>query len=221
MSLAMLAAPFNEINETSENRDNILNEKRHKKTLKKYPKIENFYNKEKVNSVLQKLHENDNDDDDDDRFDFNPPPKPQSAGVDKTIPKIENNTENFTIGKTPIPYLGNDIANGKDNLDLNDYNNYGDAKTVEEYYKKVLPSFYKHNPNNRLYYTNQSQSQSHIQGDSQDTLMQKLNYIITLLEEQKDEKTNSVTEEVILYSFLGIFIIFIADTFVKAGKYTR
>ena len=45
--------------------------------------------------------------------------------------------------------------------------------------------------------------------------------MISLLEDQKDEKTNNVTEEVILYSFLGIFIIFIADTFVKAGKYVR
>jgi high-affinity K+ transport system ATPase subunit B len=54
-----------------------------------------------------------------------------------------------------------------------------------------------------------------------DLLMQKLNYMINLLEEQQDEKTNNVTEEVILYSFLGIFIIFIADSFAKVGKYVR
>jgi hypothetical protein len=45
--------------------------------------------------------------------------------------------------------------------------------------------------------------------------------MISLLEDQQDEKTNNVTEEVVLYSFLGIFIIFIADTFVRAGKYVR
>jgi len=45
--------------------------------------------------------------------------------------------------------------------------------------------------------------------------------MISLLEEQQDEKTSNVTEEVILYSFLGIFIIFIADTFARAGKYVR
>jgi len=54
-----------------------------------------------------------------------------------------------------------------------------------------------------------------------DNLMQKLNYIITLLEDQKDEKTDNVTEEVVLYSFLGIFIIFVADSFSKVGKYVR
>ena len=56
---------------------------------------------------------------------------------------------------------------------------------------------------------------------SQDVLLQKINYMITLLEDQQDEKTNNVTEEVVLYSFLGIFIIFIVDSFAKVGKYVR
>jgi hypothetical protein len=51
--------------------------------------------------------------------------------------------------------------------------------------------------------------------------MQKLNYMIHLLEERQDEKTNNVTEEVVLYSFLGIFIIFVCDSFARAGKYIR
>ena len=46
-------------------------------------------------------------------------------------------------------------------------------------------------------------------------------YMINLLEEQQDQKTGSVTEEVVLYSFLGVFIIFIVDSFTKVGKYTR
>ena len=54
-----------------------------------------------------------------------------------------------------------------------------------------------------------------------DVLIEKLNYMINLLEEKKDEKTNNVTEEVILYSFLGIFIIFVVDGFARVGKYTR
>ena len=54
-----------------------------------------------------------------------------------------------------------------------------------------------------------------------DTLMNKLNYMIHLLEEKHDERTNNVTEEVVLYSFLGIFMIFIVDSFVRVGKYVR
>jgi hypothetical protein len=45
--------------------------------------------------------------------------------------------------------------------------------------------------------------------------------MISLLEEQQDEKTSNVTEEVVLYSFLGIFIIFIVDSFARVGKYVR
>ena len=43
----------------------------------------------------------------------------------------------------------------------------------------------------------------------------------TELEEQKAEKTNNVIEEVILYTFLGIFIIFVIDSFARASKYVR
>ena len=56
---------------------------------------------------------------------------------------------------------------------------------------------------------------------TQDVLLTKLNYIIKLLEEQHDERTSFVVEELILYSFLGIFIIFIIDSFGKASKYIR
>ena len=47
-------------------------------------------------------------------------------------------------------------------------------------------------------------------------LITKLNYIIHLLEEQHNEKTNHITEELILYLFLGIFIIFVLDSFARA-----
>ena len=81
------------------------------------------------------------------------------------------------------------------------------------------------NPVNKQYYANNGgQTQMGGYGNSQptqDVLLQKLNYMINLLEEQQDEKTNNVTEEVVLYSFLGIFIIFVIDSFARVGKYVR
>lgn len=56
---------------------------------------------------------------------------------------------------------------------------------------------------------------------SSDVAIKKLNYVISLLEEQQDSKTSNIAEEVVLYFFLGIFIIFIVDSFVKVGKYIR
>ena len=79
----------------------------------------------------------------------------------------------------------------------------------------------KKNVVNKPYYNNASFRENISEPQNQDILLQKLNYMITLLEDQQDEKTNNVTEEVVLYSFLGIFIIFIADTFVRVGKYVR
>ena len=52
-------------------------------------------------------------------------------------------------------------------------------------------------------------------------VMEKINYMIHLLEEQQNEKTNNLTEEFILYTFLGVFIIFVVDSFARSGKYTR
>jgi len=57
--------------------------------------------------------------------------------------------------------------------------------------------------------------------DNSSGLMKKLNYMIHLLEEQQDEKTENVTEELILYLFLGVFVIFVVDSFARAAKYTR
>lgn len=52
-------------------------------------------------------------------------------------------------------------------------------------------------------------------------IIEKINYMIHLLEEQKSEKTANITEEFILYIFLGVFIIYTIDSFTKAGKYIR
>ena len=74
--------------------------------------------------------------------------------------------------------------------------------------------------NNYLPYYDTASNNANVHG-SKDDLMKKLNYMIHLLEENKDEKTNTVTEELILYMFLGVFVIFVVDSFAKAGKYTR
>jgi len=226
MSLAMFAAPFDDNIEsfTNNSDNNIINKKRRSHNTTQKMRKENF-DTNKVNSVLEKIHNNLDNDEDDEKDHFNPPPKTESAGVQKAIDK--QNTESMTsmsnsdimfrtLGRAPQPNF-----EGSDNLDLNDYKNYGDSKSNEEYYKRVLPGYTaQRNLVNKPYYGINNVSSS-IETPSNDLLLQKLNYMITLLEDQQDEKTNNVTEEVVLYSFLGIFIIFIADTFVRAGKYVR
>ena len=209
MSLAIYAAPFNEDdNNLHKNIKQNSTVNTHNKTQKR-PMRENF-DTEKVNSVLQKIHNSSEEDDEEEAHlgDFNPPPKPQSSGVQKTI-STENmqnkNSENMikNMGMQPHP-----LYSAKNDLELNQYNtNYSNQPFMQEHFQKMgsVPSYVN------MPITNQGN----------DALLEKLNYMIHLLEEKQDEKTNNVTEEVVLYSFLGIFIIFVIDSFARVGKYVR
>ena len=57
--------------------------------------------------------------------------------------------------------------------------------------------------------------------DSREELLDKLNYIINLFEDEREIKTNKKNEEIVLYCFLGIFVIYVLDSFVSIGKYKR
>jgi hypothetical protein len=83
---------------------------------------------------------------------------------------------------------------------------------ASQYYQQYVP--FSHDQKQ------QNQSNDYLTG-SKDDLIQKMNHIIHMLEDQQDEKTGSVTEELILYCFLGVFVIFVVDSFVRAGKYVR
>lgn len=60
-----------------------------------------------------------------------------------------------------------------------------------------------------------------IGNETRDELLDKLNYIINLFEDEREIKTNKKNEEIVLYCFLGIFVIYVLDSFVSIGKYKR
>ena len=224
MSLAMYAAPFdddsNQINE-----DNHIRKKRvsNNKTQKQYPSKEDNTS-DKVMSVLQTIHnlpENNNN-----ISNFSPIEPPVSSGVENT--KIREHVNNTSSS------LQHNLKNNlNSNLQKHNYNTFvgsmnDSSDENEDYYKKFIPNYeqmYKSasipfDSSNQYTSINQSNNQSNKHSNN-DILIEKLNYMIQLLEEQQDEKTSNITEEVILYSFLGIFVIFIVDTFTRVGKYTR
>ncbi len=88
---------------------------------------------------------------------------------------------------------------------------------ASQYYQQYTPLSYGQQQNQGEF----NGSGSNASLGSKDDLMQKMNHIIQMLEDQQDEKTGSVTEELILYCFLGVFVIFVVDSFVRAGKYVR
>jgi hypothetical protein len=236
--LAMSAAPIDNDNNQSTypTGETPINKKRqnHNKT-QKYRQPSSDFNPQKVNSVLQSIHNSTPDDDDlgnynpkgsavsakhsDDFKPINPfefPAKPVSMGAERK--KQEGMS---TMEDNLVPQPADD-----DDLKLQELQSafMNDAQ-VREYYRKLVPNYNHSNKseNNKNYYSSESSNfvSSASNNDSNQVLIEKLNYMINLLEEQQDQKTGSVTEEVVLYSFLGVFIIFVVDSFTKVGKYTR
>ena len=168
---------------------------------------------------------------------------------DKTESECSSNNNNFKKIYSGFDDEEDDMHNFKkmsdnniDNLNQNSKN----TDTLKENSKNIeynSENFYKNNFgnydsnytlnenefNNHLNYLKQSVNDYSIDDSSQSNnnnlnnkeLLTKVNYIIHLLEEQRSEKTSYITEELILYLFLGVFIIFVLDSFSKASKYVR
>jgi hypothetical protein len=217
MSFAIYAAPFNNDSNNDTNGEiktdyssvqsnNTIAKRKNQnnRTQKRFSKQD--YNSEKVNSVLDAIHKNSSQPTSSGLGDFVPISPPISVGVENT--KINNPDE------TKIS-----TQNDDDDIDLHNLKTaYMDEKVAEQYYKQFIPNYNSrkdHDGNMNQILSTQMPTLKN------DALMTKLNYMIHLLEEQQDERTNNVTEEVVLYSFLGIFMIFIVDSFVRVGKYVR
>ena len=132
-----------------------------------------------------------------------------------------------TSQSQPQPYGVNEpvqvsLTGKVDNIGINNYNaNYMGKDGTAEYYKKMGLNPPDKNTQKPYFSDYPENATAEELKKTNDVLLQKLNYMIHLLEEQKDERIGSVAEEVVLYSFLGIFIIFLADSFSRIGKYKR
>ena len=224
MSLAMYAAPFNnnDYMDKINNDDNPIARKRNanNKTQKRYPKDTNS---EKVNTILQTIHNLPPQEDE--LADFNTLlPPPISAGVEQTKSKENEQSQNDMSSYLNPP---NDFYNSANSAATDNNSNYKsiysnvNASSTPSFsnttdYGRFIPDYSK------MYGLGKTESfVPSVPKSQNDVLLEKLNYMITLLEQQQDDRTNNVTEEVILYSFLGIFIIFIVDSFARVGKYVR
>ena len=157
----------------------------------------------KINDLLNKVTSADISNDSSKLGNFNPPSAP-AINVKKDYVMINQSSN------------GQDQSYGVDNTKTPVYSNY-----MKSYEPSTIPFPVQEN---RLGPTTGSApyyARMGINGMGDSKLLEKINYMIHLLEEQQSEKTSNITEEFILYTFLGVFIIFIVDSFARAGKYTR
>lgn len=185
--------------------DDMLLHKRakHNKTLRQHQK--ESFDTEKVNKILNmvqqnKQHYSSHIDSDDDMDEFTPQPPPQSKTENRGLQKKQQVIESMDNATYPKPYEP-----------PTPYSNYTTS------YQTPPSSQPLYQPNQQTY----GRQQQHEGTSTLDSLNQKLNYMIIMLEEQQDSRTNNITEEVILYSFLGIFMIFVVDTCCRPTKYIR
>ena len=155
--------------------------------------------KQKINNItnlISKLH---NQDDENRQYDddnnFLQQQQQQQQVINSELNRMASNQGTLANQGTP--------ANPVNSTSKSIYSNFDDS------YKADLSSLYSSLP-----------SSSNMNLDN-NKLLTKLDYIVHLLEEQRSEKTNHITEELILYLFLGIFIIFVLDSFAKSSKYVR
>ena len=222
--LAFNASPYNESSNNIVVDDIEKKRQQRNTTIKKRPEINS-----KVKTMLNTINDNDNveiHNEGGNMADFNPPPLSVSTTPNKNGPEtyatppwheqtmpIQNNNpvNNNPVNNNPV---NNNPVN---NNPVNNTTNYKDAPVGVEAFNN-LPNTYSSDYTKQYvpYYNQMSQGNG-----NKDQLLEKLNYMIHLLEDQKDEKTGHIMEELILYSFLGVFMIFIVDSFARAGKYVR
>ncbi len=212
-------APFNDDTNNNEyivkkNGRNIKKNTNQNKTIKQRKQVKNM----KVNDFLESMT-NENDSENEDFSDL-PYLKPPQLFSKKEVPPNITNTEYNPDIFSNIPLQQNMEQNIQENMQQN--NNDNDNDITPSQYKKMSTQngVYKEYFNNYVPYFKNASNPQEIHG-SKDVLLEKINYMIHLLEEQQEEKTGHVTEELILYSFLGVFVIFVVDSFVKVGKYVR
>lgn len=141
------------------------------------------------------------DDEDDDGLAEFKPLKPELTRVPETKGAEQ---------PVPLDILQQRIASAQSN---NTYSSLPSNYRVAHQPPEQLPIKQNHYQNNNNNNTN---------NQAQDDINSRLNYIIHLLEEQQNSKTSTTTEELILYTFLGVFTIYIVDSFSKVGKmYSR
>jgi hypothetical protein len=243
MSLAMTAQSIENSDYNNNDNKNCINDrKRHtnNKTQKRMPASFNDIDHSKVQNVLNSIHKNLSDDIDNNLGDYNPrnnsstPVNSSYAPINPLAPPASmrqrqepEQKEGNKEGMSNYDYNTDDVDNysnkfvpqpvQNDNMDLQDLQGvYMNNEQVKRYYKNLVPNLPTMNKTNT---DNRTNTNTNL--DTNNVLIDKLNYMINLLEEQQDERTNNVTEEVILYSFLGVFIIFVVDGFARVTRYTR
>lgn len=200
---------------SNNNNSNTRPKNNYRKTIKQK---QNVPNQSKLSALLKSMDEASDSDSDDDDNNYKGNTN-NSQNVSSNYLGVSNN-QNNQQNNDDTTYL-KDIPTTNGNPISNKMYDSLSSNYANQYYNQFVSAV------NKGYGSGLGSDDSLINSSStsgsmpRNELIEKLNYIIDLLEEQQDYKTNSILEDLILYTFLGIFIIFIVDSFSKSKKYVR
>ena len=230
-----MASLLSQASTYEENDTNIINENRqnrkNSKTIKKRPTYGVEPGKKKCIETLMQMTSNDDDDDETGLVDFQPPSKPELTRMPTTHQPDTHNETNIKKLFNNDGSLKTSVTSGQSNNTINQHlsqpslysNAYSVPSNLEANFNNAISNVQANmtnnsSGNNNTIVSNLNHQPANIQGN----INEQLNYIIHLLEEQQNTKTSTTTEELILYTFLGVFTIYIVDSFTKISKsYTR
>ena len=239
--LALNPSPINE-NENDGNYKRQLRNSNNKTIKKKYNNpVQSQTQNSKVSSMMQSMgyasgeHNYDPMEDmsNDEPADFNPPNYAELTklpnGGEGSIPNSLS-----TFGQSSSSSNNNMTNQSLMSSNNNNMNTPSNVPVLKESFKGLsyanVPSNSDYETNNAAYvrpyvpyYNTQMTDNTSFEEKrkTKDPLIEKLNYMILLLEEQQNERTDHIMEELILYFFLGIFMIFMVDSFARSGRYVR
>lgn len=170
---------------------------------------------QRVNDLLNQMANIGNDDDNSNLGNFQPI-EPPTVQTRKDMQSIEYSNE---YNPSVSTYL--EASSAHKYKKQNEGVEYGANDKASEKLSNYNKSYEA--PVQRPYYANMgiTTNNSHTPSGGNDKLMERINYMIHLLEAQQHEKTDNITEEFILYTFLGVFVIFVVDSFARTGTYKR
>ena len=161
----------------------------------------------KVNALLDKMTTEPDNNDGQHLSNFSPPKNPE-LNQKKSV--FDNELNRGPMSQ-PIPIGNKEIKHSNYGA-----NNMNGAKLSNYQTSYEVP--------NSPYYSKMGIGQGQGQGQGtqyNDKVMDKINYLIHMLESDRDEKNENVIQDFMLYTFLGVFIIFVCDSFSRGGKYVR
>ena len=209
MSFAIYAAPFENNNSNfklidENDNDDIINKKKTAKNkTQKKRSLDEKINPDVLNTIQQIHNTISTNDDEDNLNDFVPPPPAISAGSERLDMREK-------------------MENEENEEELNGNQEQYSTPYSRQYYNQFMPNkLLSNNSIDDSAYPSSIQMNQFSKNTPDNEMFEKMNYMIHLLEDQQAKKTEHVTEEIVLYSFLGIFTIFVVDSFARVGKYVR